>query len=413
MGPDIHWHVGEDDKQETVVTSAPVRRSRRSGLVLLLAVLAGTSLGVLYRSIPEPTPRPTPPPMVTPYPTPTRPAIPARLFEAIDREAQALADGDVQAYRQVRLASVGDEQQTSFTAWGRLGDGRPTYVIVDFDLRTATQAWADIRQFRNGRWFRETRFYLRENDRWLRNLRPDVLLWSGQEEKVQTPHFDVTYALEDRDVLSPTLHQLEEDYQALCRDLGCPTNGQPLTFTLKLKTNEGPNTYPLLAGNSELRLPSPRVTGFYESGRAYHWNNTTSHFTLALAIAERIYGTISYERRGGSLLWASVVWAINRLDPLPVELWAALGELKQTSLLPLDELWNLPESADTGLLIMQGYQFLHFVEQTQGASAVTQLLQALDSADSLPEAIEISVNVPFAEFDQKWQAWIKANIAIH
>jgi hypothetical protein len=44
------------------------------------------------------------------------------------------------------------------------GRGKPTYdgllyTIIDFNLRSQTKAWADIRQFRNGRPFRETRFY--------------------------------------------------------------------------------------------------------------------------------------------------------------------------------------------------------------------------------------------------------------
>jgi hypothetical protein len=87
MSPDIHWHVGEEAEQETIVRTTPARQSRRSWIALLIVVLLGIGLGTLYRSIPDPAPRPTSPP--TPPPAPTHPAIPAKLFEAIDRDALA------------------------------------------------------------------------------------------------------------------------------------------------------------------------------------------------------------------------------------------------------------------------------------------------------------------------------------
>lgn len=277
MSPDIHWHVGEDSEQETVVSSTPGRRPRSSWLAIVIVVLLGIGLGTLYHSLPEPPPPLTPLPSLPP--TPTRPAIPAKLFETIDREALALAAGDFEAYRGVHVPGGPTEQPQGFTAWGRPGDDRPLYVIVNFALRTDTYAWADIRQFRVGRYFRETRFYVRENDRWLRRWEPDIFLWNGQEEHVRTPHFDVTYAVEDRDVISPTLRQLEADYQSLCRDLGCAASGHELTFTLKVEGGEGPNADPAGTGNSEIRLPSPRAAGFFESGRAYHWYNNSINFT--------------------------------------------------------------------------------------------------------------------------------------
>src|SRR5512141_2560157 len=98
--PDLHWHVGEDQDQETIAHASSPRRSRRNWLAILLVVIIGASLGVLYRSIPEPAARPTPTPTVPP--TPTRQPVPAKLLETIDREAQALADGDFKAYLDTR-----------------------------------------------------------------------------------------------------------------------------------------------------------------------------------------------------------------------------------------------------------------------------------------------------------------------
>jgi hypothetical protein len=403
--PDIHWHVGEGAERETIANSAPARRSRR-WLVVLLVVIFGVGLGVVYRTIPEPTPRPTPAPSPTPRPAPTRPAVPAKLYASIDREAQALADGDFEAYLTTHMPFVPGEverQRQSFTAWGRPKDDRSLYAIIDFDLRTEEHAWADIRQFREGRYFRETRFYYHEGERWLRSSNPDIFLWGNLEESVQTPHFDVTYAVEDRDVISPTLRQLEEDYQALCRDLGCMALGRELTFTLKMNATNGPYAFPVGVGNRGLRLPSPRVTGFFESGRAYTWkSNFMPHWVLALEIGKRVHGlrfdgATDYDQPGSGLLWAVIFWAIDRIDPLPAEFQRLLGDLKQKPLLSLETLWEIGEIDEPGLALAQLYHLVHFIEQEYGASAVTHLLGAIASA-SLPMPSK-PARVSF-EFDQ-------------
>jgi hypothetical protein len=409
VSPDVHWRVGEDAAEETVAQAAPARRSRRSWLAVLIVVVLGVSLGMAYRSIPEPALRPAPTPTVPP--TPARPAVPAALYQTIDREAQALADGDFEAYLDTQATAAELEvQRQNFTAWGRPKDDRPLYALVDFNLLGEASAWADIRQFRDGRYFRETRSYYRAGDRWLRSSPPNLSLWSGQEESLQTPHFDVTYAVEDRNVISLTLRQLEEDYQALCRDLDCASIGHELTFTLKITGGEGPYAYPVRAGESEIRLPSPRVTGFFESGRAYSWKNNFAHSILLEVIMERVHGGLGFDRPGGGILWAGSIWALDRIDPLPEEFQSLLGDLKQKPLLSLETLWEISRVAEPGLALAQLYQLVRFVEQEYGASAVTQLLQAIDAAKSLPEAIENGLGVPFAEFNQKWQTWVKTNI---
>ncbi len=415
--PDLHWHVGEGAERETIAKSNEPRRSGHR-LVFLLVVMLGAGLGVVYRSLPEPPPHPTPTPIL--LPTPTRQAIPAKLFDTIDREAQALADGDSDTYRETEAESVQGEieaQRENFTAWGRPGDDRSLYVIIDFDLLTDTSAWADIRQFRQGRYFRQTRFYYYDGEYWLRAPTSNSTLWSGREESVQTSHFNVIYAVEDRAVISSTLRQLEEDFQDLCRDLGCTSLGQELTFTLKVKPVEGYylHSYPVGTGNVEIRLNSLRAAGFFESGRAYTWKSGVApHWALAEELGQRVYGlrfegATGYEQAGSGLLWAAICWAIDRVDPLPADLFGTLNDLQQRPLLSLETLWEIGEVYEPGLALTQLYHLLRFIEQEYGASAVTRLLGAIDSAKSMSEAIETGLGVSFAEFDQKWQAWVKQN----
>ncbi len=408
MSPDIDWQVGEDKDQEIIHAPAPLR-SRQSWIAIVIVVILGAGLGMAYRSLPEPPPRPSPVFSPMQETASARPAIPAALFQTIDREAQALADGDFETYRAIHPPTDADilllaMGHTSPIAWGRPGNDDPLYEIVDFKFLNESQAWADIRQFRNGCYFRVTRFYRRFNDRWQSTSR--FAIGSGQDETLQTPHFDVVYSVGDHDVLSPTLKQMEEDYQSLCHDLGCTTLGHELTFTVRMTHANVPFVY----SANTIWMPSPRVAGYYESGRAYVWNNNPVHWILAQSIVEQVYGKRGYDQPGGGLVWAGTIWAVERIDPLPPEFWNERGNLTPKSLLPLETLWELGAVNEPGMALNQLNWLLRFIEQEYGAAAVTRLLSAVGSAKSMSEAIEFGLGVPFAEFDQKWQAWVKANL---
>jgi hypothetical protein len=407
MSPDIHWQIGEDKEQETIHATSP-RRSRRGWIAIVIVVILSAGLGVVYRSLPEPPSSPTPTPSPTPVAVPTHAAIPAALFQAIDREAQALADGDLAALRELRTTPDIAVLPGGFTAWGHPGDDRPVYEIIDFKLQDERQAWADIRQYRAGRYFRVTRFYRRMNDRW--QSAPSFWLWSSQQEHAQTAHFSATYAVEDRDLISPTLQQLERDYAALCRDLNCAAVKHPLTITVEIGGREGAYAYPILSGYGDLWLPSPRVSGFYESGRAYTWHNNPVHWVLAQIIVQRVYGDVNYDSPGGGLLWTGGIWAVEHLDPLPEDIWNQLGDLTQRSLLSLDALWELGRVNEPGPGLIQLNRLLRFIEQEYGAASVTRLLVSIASARSLPEAIETGVGLSYPVFNQQWQAWAMANL---
>src|SRR5512141_2571599 len=118
MSPDIEWHVGDEADKETIAKTPPPRSSSRwRKALLVLIVVAAIGLGIVYSTIPEPAPRPT----FTPSPTP-RPAVPAKLYETPDREAQALADGDPKTFLSLQDQSDGPWFQTqsrAFQAWGR------------------------------------------------------------------------------------------------------------------------------------------------------------------------------------------------------------------------------------------------------------------------------------------------------
>ncbi len=415
MSPDLHWHVGEDAEQEIIVQAAAPRRSRRSWIAVLIVIVLGTSLGVAYRSLPEPAPRPTLAPSPTPQPTPTHPPIPTKLFQTIDREAQALADGNVQAYLDLHVYSSDVERlQNNFQAWGWPTNGQPLYSIVDFNLRTPTSAWADVRQIRNGRSFRETRFYIWDNDRWLRTD-PDPFFWTGATETHDTPHLHMIYAAEDRELARALADQIEELVTSLCVDLKCTAATLPFTYTVNMNNYQqvGDN---LSADGQTLSLLSPRVMGIYEDRQPYRQNDDLNGL-----ISQSIVQRVAYGRAvnaatipdGAVITLAIGSWAGDRVNPKSSRVeqqlnWAKSNiQLTQT----LESLWKLGIDSDWPPAHAEAFTVVYFIEHEYGASFVVQLLHALGSAKSMPDVIEKSLGIPFSEFDQKWQKWTKVNIA--
>ena len=423
--PDIHWQVGEGVEQETIAKTAPRRRSRRRWMAILIVVVLGAGLGAIYRSIPEPAPRPTPALSPTPHATPTLPAVLAKLYAAIDREAQALADGDGDSYWALQMPrdeAHRDQPRDDLTAWGRPADNSSLYTVIDYNLHTSTQAWADIRQFRNGRWFRQTRFYQFKLDegRWLRS-EPDPSFWNGERETQETQHFNLHYAVEDRELVSPIARRLEELYQSMCRDLGCAPDSGAEKIEVTLLGNDGPmidlQAYFVPAGKEkfEMRFPSPRVTGVFEIGRPTHPNFLEAHLE-ALLLASYLVNRVSQRDKSRDvsrdvILTAIQIWAAARSDPQIDYFSSRVSAWGQKPVLTLEQLWGSPRDELPLQRFDQAELLIYFIEQEYGVSAVADLLKALGPAQSLSEAVDKGLGVPFAEFEQKWQAWVKQNIS--
>ncbi len=415
--PDIEWHITDRTDPEVIVSDSRRRPPRWRWVTLLLMIVIGIGLGVAYRSIPSPALPPTPVPSLTPRPTPTYPAIPAKLFQTIDREAQALADGDVQTYLDLHVYedTFWTQQFTStFQAWERPTDGQPLYSIVDFNQRTSDKAWADIRQFHNGHSFRETRFYVWDNDRWLRDD-PDPFFWSGRVETLDTPHLRVIYAAEDRELAQAETDQMEELFTSICANLGCTAVTQLFTFTVNM------NNYQQVGGNfgedgRTLSLLSPRVTGVYEGTRPPYLRSDPLPYLMSWIIAQRIaYGrpvdSLFPAPNGVIMMHTIGNWAVNRINN-----WTATEELQIKSMksdlrppLPLEEIWKPVSDDNWQKSYMQAFAVVYFIEQEYGHAAVSNILKNIGRAQSFSDLIEKGLGASFAEFDQKWQAWLQVS----
>src|SRR5512135_2617324 len=124
--PDIEWHITDQAGPETVIRTPQHKPPRWRGLAVLLVIVIGIGLGLAYRSIPEPPPplpQPTsiPPATVTPFPRRTPTPI-SSVNDTIEREAKALARGNLQQFMQLQDSSdpAWLDQQSStdvFNAW--------------------------------------------------------------------------------------------------------------------------------------------------------------------------------------------------------------------------------------------------------------------------------------------------------
>lgn len=420
MSPDIEWHVGDEEDKETIAKTPPSRSSLRGRKVLLvLIVIATIGLGIVYSFIPEPVPRPTSAPSSTPHPTSTRPAVPAKLHETINREAQALADGDLKTLLSLQDQSDGpwfQAQSRAFQAWGRpLTQVGSLYTVLESGTLSSDHGWADVSQFRNGQYFRETRFYHQVNGQWLRT-QPDLSFWRGQHQTFQTRHFEVSYPAEDNIFIPMVAQRFEAAYDQVCADLDCPGDAVPIQLVISSFVEQSPGS-----GRDQpdtIVLPSPRISGMYDAvddetarllndpvtGAAYNYL-----VSLLVQITSASFARMPSDPTHGGIFFMSAImyWESNRVSSHPdlSRLLPPPELITNTQLVRLESLWNMqstpsnPEQVASSVIL--------FIEQKFGAPSVGKFLRAIGPARSFAQAIEASLGIDEAEFEQQWKDWLR------
>src|SRR3972149_1866220 len=220
MSPDIGWQVGDEDDQSTIFKTVQPRPPRWRSIGVLLMGILGVGLALAYYSIPSPIAPPAPAPLPTRAPT----AVPPPLSKAIDLEAQALAQGDKTAFLSMQDPDDAPwlrSQQLGFEVWGMALNGPTFYGSLQSGILPGNSAWGDVLQFRQGGYFRETRFYRLRNGVWVRT-RPDLAFWNN-EDRFDTVHFHVTFAGPDGELARRGATRFENAYTRVCTDLNCPS----------------------------------------------------------------------------------------------------------------------------------------------------------------------------------------------
>lgn len=236
----------------------------------MFMVILGIGLGIVYSSVPEPPVQPLP--TSTPAPISSPSALDS-LESVIDREAQALAGGDPETFLSLQDQSDGrwfQAQSRAFHAWGRpFADygsmtclSRPLYTIFESGSLSSDRAWADVSQFRNGQYFRETRFYRQVNGQWLRT-QPDLSFWLGKQQSFQTKHFEASDPTEDNTFIQMVAQRFEAAYDQVCADLDCTGDAAPIQLAISPSVEH--SQWSAVDQHGTIVLPSPRISGMYDT----------------------------------------------------------------------------------------------------------------------------------------------------
>ncbi len=427
MSPDVEWHIGGETGQDTIVKTPPRPRSPRwRGWAVAFAVMLGLGLGVLYRSIPGPPPKPAATPM------PTRTAVPPPPLEyAIDREAQAIAIGDMENFMALQDADDAEwrqEQAAAFRTCGKPSTG-DLYTVVETGTLSNNRAWADVTQFCDDQYLRQLRFYQLRNNQWWR-IQPalDSSFW-GEQQATQTEHFDVIFRAKDAALVQALADGYERFYTQVCRDLGCDSTGSPSTerFTLSVlpEISEAASHWDGPGQPIRLTLPSPRLTGLCVRGLrddTLDNNELIEQYTFNKPLLASLG---AYTASGGAKRWAKDQsgspfigligeWELMRLVPgFPDNTSYVRGVLANADVPPLESTWMWPITYTQGIDESQwaeAHALITFIDEQYGPDQVARFLQAIGPAKSLPEAIEIS-RLSYDEFEQNWQVWLKKFVA--
>jgi hypothetical protein len=462
MSPDIKWHVGEDADQETIAQTAHAPRSRRKLWVVISAIGLGVGLGLLYRSIPEPPQKP-----IDPAPAPTviearRPPLPTpESFDiAFERDAEYLASTKTingvtfnpalarmpQAYADWYAAL-----QNAYGRWGPSAD-QTLYTVFETGTLPNGVMWVNLGQFRRGIFYRHTRFYRLESDRWIWTL-PDASFWSGATATLTAGDagtigpITINHPIEDAPAIGAVFDRFARAYQNLCESLKCspPDDGSRLwTPGLTLSITIQPLlTQPAVHDRGStllIDLPSPRVVGYYEDANArgdpYVSMAYATLIDPVVRLASGDYARWETDRSGELFLQAIATWKRARLpDELvlmgvfyqPTSLPPSsahmpdgqlislsqryVEQLYQQQLVPLASLWNWPaDGRSLGRLdhvaTQEAEALVIYVEERYGQDGVVRFLNSLGKAHSLADAIEAALPVSFEEFNRQWTKWI-------
>ncbi len=426
--PKIEWQIGDEVGDETIFALPPPRHWRNDLIAVMLVLGAG--LGLIYSSIQEPPARPTPTPFVQPTPSPT--VGPDRDYETvlslektIGVEAEALADGDLKTFLAVQDPSDTiwlRAQQTNFQAWGRPPANDPHFIRLYFYIETISavpprdQATVDVRQYRNGQYFRETRFYRYETNHWVHTW-PDASFWSGQTKTMRTTHFDLTFPIEDEALMGAVADRFEAAYQQVCADLNCPDNSQSATAALAIHLIFDPHFakgwYAALP--STITLASPRVFGLYETVDVSTRQLDAPIMSVAadsviLPLAEMVSGGTerwAQNRPGWFYLQAVIAWEHDRLAAQSdmIHLLPPSSLANNIPLVRLESLWGGPATPSNPEQVANSVIF--FIGQKFGSGSVGKFLKAIGPAHSFVQAIQDSLNIDEPSFEQQWKAWLK------
>ncbi len=218
----------------------------------------------------------------------------------------------------------------------------------------------------------------------------------------------------------PVESHFEVAIRNACADLGCET--QPMTCVgsscspyspaLTVTVYVDPKATSLYGWMYEdqlmFKMPTPDST----QGLLSIFDVPDSLTLLVEKVARSVYGWPPQTMSGLPIFSGIVDWETYQLDQ---RLGSAKlsnpfqpNRLAGTTMSPLESLWVPgPIVSETREMQAEAAALIAFVEKEFGAPAVGKLLKSIGHANSLPEAIESSLNLKYSDFEQRWLTWLK------
>lgn len=223
----------------------------------------------------------------------------------------------------------------------------------------------------------------------------------------------------------PAVSHFERAIRVACADLGCET--QPVTCVGSATDDMACSPYsPTLTITVYMDSKATAIYGWMNDDRLMFKMPTPSSArgplsifevpdSLALLVekvARSVYGWPPQKMNGVAIFYGIVNWEAYQLDqrygsgkladPFQPD------QIAGATLPPLESLWGSDSIvSETREMQSEAAALIAFVEKEFGAPAVGKLLRAIGHANSLPEAIESSLNLKYPDFEQRWRDWLK------
>ncbi len=460
MSPNIEWRIGEEAGEETIVKT-PSRRPRWRKVLMLIAISLGIGLGIIYRSIPEPSAR-----LIAPTPLPPTPTLdPSSLEAVIERNVYNLATDAGESQFDLALTGIESTADEDYADWyytllsagGRWGVSAPDglYTIEQIASGGVT-AWADVRQWRGTGYFRQVRFYRFEDNRWQMTL-PVANFWSGKMRAIDTSAlsntvgtgvipFDLAYPFEDEAYVPAVANRFSRVFKQLCADLHCPTDrawnltwGNDIALTVTIRPGR---SYQIKDDGQHVtvQMPSPRIIGVYEtadspndpvraiafdsllapaarlaSGDARRWAVDRGGQLFLDAIVNWQRQRVAFAQRPMGIFFAGPIGGLTRppspLSNITSQAYYA-GLLSDQPQVPLNALWNWNQNENRlfgalgGYAVDQANAVIALIGERYGDAGVIKFLNALGASHALEEAIGRGLDWKYSDFLVAWRKWI-------
>lgn len=264
--------------------------------------------------------------------------------------------------------------------------------------------------------YRETRFYRRVDDRWLRTS-PQAEFW-GPQRRLETDYFRFDFHQRDAESLAPVLTEVDGLYAELRRDAGldAPTRDEKLTIDVVPSTDVV--TWRFIG--DELTVPSPALLKVPEEVTATVQLRDSIYYPLAGRVMHKAQRELGIDSKWEPVIEGVQHWLSWEENPLPSAWRYHVEGLLQEELAASPPVhlaglitdgrrpWN---RADWWMRIVAAESVVDYAVETYGRERLPALVQALGEHETWDTLIPAVFGVSLADFEAGWRGYLEERFA--